>query len=141
MKNKIIQSTPLTLALLAIGFDYLSVWCGFVTGACYGTTITHIALSFTNPLYFFALYSLPLAIILIFVPRPVFNTWWKVAVLLLLIALLHIAATPVSPQQILSTGRDEEARFSAEVFTAISLILIIWKYAALRRANMRVTKV
>ncbi len=89
----------------------------------------------TSPAYFFALYSLPLAIILIFVSRPIFKAWWKVAILLLIVAFLFIAGTPVSPG-LFSDNRDDAARQAAEVFTVLSLILIIWKAYTSRRANL-----
>jgi len=137
MKTKIIQFIPAALALAFVGFRYFSTWCILTTHVCYGTFVDHIALSFTKPLYFFTLYSLPLAIILIFVSRPVFNSWFRLAAWILPLALIFIATQPVYTTHILSTNRDDAARFAAEVITTISLILIISKYVALRRTVIK----
>jgi hypothetical protein len=134
MKNKLIQSVPTAVMLAAIAFQYASNWC-IDNASCYGTWVSHITFSFTQPLYFFALYSLPLAIILIFIPHPLFKRWFKVAVWLVPLLLIFIATQPVAPQSFMSTNRDDAARFAAEILTAASLIVIIWKYLALRRVR------
>ncbi|MFZ2167446.1 MAG: hypothetical protein WAV50_01090 [Minisyncoccia bacterium] len=131
MKTKLIQSVPALLALLAIVFRYVSNWC-IDFASCYGTWVSHVALSFTKPLYFFALYVLPVAIILVFVSRPVFNSWLKIAVWLLPLAFIFVASQPVVAS-FLSTDRDDAARLAAEVFAALSLILIVWKTYTSRR--------
>lgn len=137
MNTKIIQFVPSLLALVVIGFDYFSHWCIFSIRTCYGTVISHVSLSVTQPLYFFALYFLPLAIILIFIPRHIFNSWLKFAAWALPLAFIFIATTSVSwtgiGMNFFPFYRDDAARLAAEVFTAISLVLIIWKYFATRR--------
>jgi len=94
----------------------------------------HIYFYFTQPLYFFALYSLPLVVILIFVSRQVFSSWLRLAAWALPLAFLFIATQPVVAS-FLSTDRDDAARLAAILFTVISLILITWKSIALRRAG------
>jgi hypothetical protein len=79
MRSRFIQFIPLAVVAGAIGTLYVSDWCILVTKTCYGTWISHIAFSFTEPLYFFALYSLPLAIVLIFIRPDVFKGWLKIA--------------------------------------------------------------
>jgi len=90
----------------------------------------------TYPLYFFALYFLPLAIILIFIPRLLFNSWLKFAVLALPVLFIFITFTPVNftgiGMNFFPFYRDDAARLSGEVFSALSLLLIVWKYFASR---------
>lgn len=135
MKTKIIQFIPATFALIAVGFSYFSLWCIFTTRVCYGTIISHISLSITQPLYFFSLFFLPLAIILAFVPRATFNSWLKFAAWTAPLLVIFIATQPVAPSSFLSTDRDDAARLAGQVFAVISLLLIIWKYFAFRRSG------
>lgn len=88
------------------------------------------------PLFFFALYFLPLAIVLAFVPRNIFNSWLKLALWAIPLSIIFIAVTPVNSNAFMDFFpfyRDDAARLAAEVFTAISLVLIIWR--ALRSAR------
>lgn len=135
MKNKIIQSIPALLVLLAIGFRYFSLRCIFVTQVCYGTGIDHISLTVTKPGYLFSLFFLPLAIILIFISRQVFISWLKFAAVALPLAVLFIATTPVVDISILPFNRDDAARFAGQVFAVASLALIIWKWWSLCRKS------
>jgi hypothetical protein len=137
MKTKITQFIPIILALAAIGFSYFSDWCIFANGTCYGTVISHISLSVTQPFfYFFAIYFLPIAIVVIFVPRRVFNSWLKFAAWAIPLAIIFIALTPVNSNAFMDFFpffRDDAARLSGELFAAASLILIIWKWIVLLR--------
>ncbi|MFA5745021.1 MAG: hypothetical protein WC887_02300 [Candidatus Paceibacterota bacterium] len=142
MKKKLIQFIPALLALMTVGFRYFSNWCIFTTGVCYGTTISHISLTITKPLYNFSLYLLPILIILVFIPRHIFNSWLKFVTWSIPLAIIFIAFTPVS-----FTGlgidffpfyRDDAARLAGEVFSGISLILIIWKFIASRHKSGQV---
>ncbi len=134
MKTKLIQIVPALAALLGVAFLYFSRWCTETIPSCYGSWMDHIYFYFTQPLYFFALYSLPLVVILIFVSRQVFSSWLRLAAWALPLAFLFIATQPVVAS-FLSTDRDDAARLAAILFTVISLILITWKSIALRRAG------
>jgi len=132
MKNKIIQFIPAILALAFIGFSYFSQWCTVAGQICFRTLLDQMFPYITSPLYFFFLFFLPIAIILIFIPRSIFNLWFKFAVVALPLLLILVATQPVYATHILSTNRDDAARFAGEVFSGVSLILII--YRALRSA-------
>ncbi|MFA5942470.1 MAG: hypothetical protein WC798_02245 [Candidatus Paceibacterota bacterium] len=127
MKNKITQLIPAILALVVIGFRYFSLWCIFTTRVCYSTVIDHVALSVTQPLYNFSLFFLPIALILIFIPRHLFNSWLKFAAWTLPILLILVATQPVV-SSFLSTNRDDAARLAGQVFAGASLLLIIYKW-------------
>lgn len=134
MKTKITQGIPALLALAAIGFRYVSNWCVDSTSYCYGTWVHQVALSVTKPLYFFALFFLPLAIALIIISRNIFNSWLRFAAWTLPLLFIFIAMQPVV-SSFLSTDRDDAARLAGEVFAAISLALVIWKSLAARRTE------
>ena len=134
MKTKIIQFIPVVLTLLAIGFRYFSLWCVNSVPSCYGTFIHQIALEVTKPLYNFSLFSLPIAIVLAFVPREIFKSWLKFAVWAIPLAIIFIASTPVIDTSLLPFSRDDAARLAGGVFSAASLLLILWKYFSPRRA-------
>lgn len=114
------------MTLFGIALSPISYWCIYSNGYCYGTWIHHIHQSFTNPLYSFALYSLPLAVILVFISRQTFISWIKLAVWAIPLAVLFIASQPVVAS-FLSTDRDDASRLAAIIFTILSLILIVWK--------------
>ena len=133
MKSKIIQSIPALLALAVIGFSYFSQWCTPIGQICFRTVIDRVVLGVTYPLYFFSLFFLPIAFILIFVPRAVFISWLKFAAWSLPLLFIFVATQPVYTTHILSTNRDDAARLAGAVFAVISLILIIWKWIAARR--------
>lgn len=131
MKTKLVQFIPAILAFLAVGFRYFSNWCIDVSTYCYGTWVHQVALSVIKPSYFFALYSLLLTIILVLIPRHIFNSWLKLAVWVVPLLLIFIATQPVV-SGFLSTNRDDAARLAAGIFTVLSFALIIWKSFAAR---------
>jgi len=136
MKNKIIQFIPAAIALVAIGFRYFSNWCILTNGFCYGTVVSHISLTITKPLYLFSLYFLPIALILIFVPRYLFNSWLKFAVWALPLLFIFIATTPVVDNALISFSRSDAARLAGQLFSAVSLLLILYKYLKLRQKRV-----
>lgn len=139
MKTKITQFVPTLFVLAVISFRYFSQWCILTNSLCYGTWVHNIYNYVTSPLYFFALYFLPLAIILVFIPRSIFNSWLKFAVWALPLALIFTATTSVNWTGIginfFPFYRDDAARLAGGVFAAASLILIIWKSFAARRES------
>ena len=134
MKTKIIQVIPALLALVAIGFRYFSQWCIDSISLCYGTWIHWIALPIIKPLYFFSLFLLPIVIILAFVPREIFKSWLKFVAWAIPLTIIFIAMTPVIDNSLLSFSRSDAARLAGGVFSAASLLLILWKYFSPRRA-------
>jgi len=126
MKNKIIQFIPAIIALLVIVFRYFSNWCIDSALFCYGTWIHQNALTVIKPLYFFAIFSLPIAIILVFVPQKVFKSWLKFAAWALPILFILIATQPVV-SNMFSTDRNDAARLAGVLFSAISFLIILWK--------------
>jgi len=123
------------LALTAIGFRHFSLWCTDVGQFCYRTWLDRIFLDITKPLYFFALYFLPIAIVLVFVPREIFKSWLKLAAWALPLAIIFIAMTPVIDTSLLPFQRDDAARLAGGLFAVVSLLLIAWKHFSLRRAR------
>ncbi len=138
MKTKIIQFIPAVFVLAAIVFHYLILWCIFTTRVCYGTTVSHISLTITKPLYFFSLFSLPLILVLVLIPKSVFNAWLKFAVWAIPLSILYIWATPVNSNSFMDLFpfyRDDAARLAGILFTAASLLLILWKWFSARGRN------
>jgi intracellular septation protein A len=128
-----LQFVPVVVVVLAIGFRYLSNLCIESSVACYTSVLHQSYASFTIPLYFLTLYLLPLTIILIFIQREAFRSWFKFAAGAIPLLLIFIWTQPVYAQHILSTNRDDAARLAGGVFTVASLILIVWKYIITRK--------
>ena len=132
MKTKIIQFIPALLTFSVIGFRYFGTWCIDSIFSCYGSWIHQSYQYFTYPLFLFSLLILPIALILAFVPRSIFNSWLKLAVWALPLLLILIATQPVV-SSFLSTNRDDAARLAGGVFAVVSLVLILWKSFFSRR--------
>ncbi len=134
MKIKIAQFVPLVLALLSLGLVRFGQWCTTEGQACFRTELDRMFPYVITPLYFFALYSLPLVVVLAIVPRRAFISWLKLAAWALPLAFIFVASQPVVAS-FLSTDRDDSARLAAQIFTVLSLSLVAWKYYASRRAD------
>lgn len=138
MKNKITQFIPAILALTVVSFSYFSQWCTSVGQVCYRTVLDQMIPEITYPLYFFAIFFLPIALILAFVPRSIFISWLKFAVWAIPLLILYIMMTPVNSNAFMNLYpfyRDDAARLAGEVFAGISLILIAYKYFSSRRSG------
>ncbi len=139
MNNKIIQIIPAVLALLFIGFRYFSLWCTDIGHICYRTFLDQIFLGTINPLDSFARYFILAAVTLIFVSRTVFNSWFKLAVLVLPLLFIFVALTPVNwtgiGLNLFPFYRDDAARVAGGFFTVVSLLFIAWRYFSLRRSS------
>ena len=132
MKTKTIQFVPAILAVVAIGFRYFSQWCIGEGQLCFRTLLDRIYLYIINPVFYFAIFLLPISAVLIFVPREIFKSWLKLAVWAIPLAIIFITLTPDSnPGAYIDPFpfyRDDAARLAGGVFAAASFILIAWKY-------------
>jgi hypothetical protein len=137
MKTKLTQFIPVIIALLIIGFRYFSQWCIITSSSCYGTWIHQIYLTVTNPLFYFSVPLLLAAVILIFVPRSVFNSWLKFAAWAIPLSFILTALTPDSNPGAYMVFypfyRDDAARLAGELFAGFSFLIIIYKSFVLYR--------
>jgi len=88
------------------------------------------------PLLIFSLWVLFITILVFFMTDQVFRSWIILSVFLIPICGLFIVSTPISSHAFMDLYpfyRDDAARLSGEIFAAVSLIIIIWKYFANRR--------
>ena len=132
MKTKITQFIPAVIALVAIGFSYFSLWCTGSGHLCYRTWLDSVFLDIINPLYFYSLYFLPIAIVLVFIPWTIFNSWLKLAAWMIPLSIFYIAITPVVDNSLIPFNRDDAARLAGGVFAAASLLLILYKWFSTR---------
>lgn len=123
--------------LLAIGFSFFSLWCTDIGQLCYRTWLDRVFIDITSPLYFLSLFLLPIALIIAFVPRRIFNAWFKFALWAIPLSVLYIWNTPVTDTSFLPFTRDDAARKAGLVFALASLICIALRPAlvALNRLN------
>lgn len=127
--------------LFAIGFGDFSQWCATGNHGCVRTVLDQMIPYVTYPFYFFSLYFLPAAILLIFVSRDIFKSWLRLAVWVFPLAFIYIASTPINwtgiGLDLYPFVRDDAARLAGGVITAASLTLVIWEYVAARRGSKR----
>lgn len=90
---RIKQTIPFFLTLLGITLDHLAYWCAYSVDICYGSLI-HQSLDFLAPIYLFSVITLPLAIILCFVPSAVFKSWLKFSLWGIPLVVFVVAITP-----------------------------------------------
>lgn len=139
MKTKLTQFIPATIVLAGIAFAPISYWCMYSNGVCYGTWVSHIYQYFTSPIYSFSLFLLPIALIIAFVPRHIFSSWLKLVAWALPPAFIFIALTTVNWMGIglnlFPFYRDDAARLAGQIFSGMSIILIIWKYMVARHRS------
>ncbi len=141
MKKRIVQWTPTALVLFIIGFRYFSQWCLLTIPTCHKTWIHGLYFTIINPTFSFAIFFVPIAIILIFVSRQIFNSWLKLTAWMLPLLIIYIAMTPVSwtgiGLNLFPFYRDDAAHGAGALFAAVSLLFIIWKYFSLRRHTFK----
>ena len=124
--------------LIVIGF-ILAISLGFVSeNMCGSYQCEDILDSIAVPLGFFTIAIFPIAIILLFRPKPIFNSWWRFAKIYLPIALTLILIMGFSSDDgSWGVGADFDAEITiwltASLFLIISLILIIYKSIKLRK--------
>lgn len=136
---KFTQIIPFLIALLGFILAPICYWCIYSNGYCYATWIHYIYPYFINPFYNFSPIFLPIALVLAFVPRSIFNSWIKFAMWAIPLSVIFIAFIPVSSSgaylDLFPFYRDDAARLAGQVFTAVSLILIVWKWFSARRTK------
>lgn len=136
MKTKGIQFIPTAFALVIIGFRYATNWCINFIPSCYGSWVHQIALNSTKPAFLFSIFLLPLCLILIFVPRYMFNAWLKFVVWALPLSIYYIATTSINftgiGLDLFPFYRDDAARLAAEIFSVASLIVLTFRFMVLR---------
>ncbi len=122
---------PLFVVLFGLGLRHLALWCIYGISACPVTNFFHaFFLELINPLYTFSLIALLPALILTFVTRSTFITWLKFAMWWLPPSAILIAITPSTSNSwmpLFFIGKDTVTLVMAGLFTAISLVIIVWK--------------
>jgi len=122
------QTIPLLIALLGSVFAPASYWCIYSNGYCYATFIHQVYQYFTNPLYNFSLFVLPIAIILIFVSRNTFVSLLKFAAWAIPLAVIFIWTTPINFSGIgmdfFPFYRDDAARLWGGICAVTSFVVL-----------------
>ncbi|MCX6786235.1 MAG: hypothetical protein NTU85_00170 [Candidatus Kaiserbacteria bacterium] len=88
------------------------------------------------PLLIFSLWVLLATFVAIFFSEKIFRSWLKFVAWAIPLAIIFIAITPVSSTAVMDFFpfyRDDAARLAGEVFSVISLIIIIWKWIVSRK--------
>ena len=102
-----------------------------------------IILIFAHPLVLGLIALLPILVILIILPRAIFNTWKRFAIFLIPISIVLIIITPVYCHAPLGMCFDKKliTRFLSITFAIISLIIIIYKSVRILLARRKAKRV
>lgn len=137
MKNLLAKISPLFIAVIGVAFAPMSNLCIDSYRGCYGSWVDHIFQYFTQPLYYFSVPALFIAVVVIFIPWSVFKSWLKFAAWFLPLCFIFIAITPVSwtglGPDFFPYYRINAAHDAGTAFTVLSLLLIAWKMYRQRR--------
>lgn len=141
MKAKIIS---VLVALTALAAGYI-IGHPLTFGLCSTTyqTATYIGCldssikSIGFPLMIFMLWIFPNVIIAVLFSDRIFRLWSRISQWFIPVLLIYIFTTPVNftgiGLDLFPFYRDDAARLAGEVFTGVSLILLLWKYISERR--------
>ncbi len=138
MKTKIVQFIPAMIVFLVVSIRYVGLWCVYSVSVCYGGLIHQMFPYIITPLFLFGLSFLPIAIVLAFVSRTVFQSWLRLATWFVPLSLFIIFITPVTSNSwmpIFFVSREEISWYLGVLFALISLVLILWKWFTSRRLN------
>lgn len=125
-----IKFLALPIVLIAIFIGYFGMLCGVDAGCALAPYIHSFTFEFFKPLWVYGLFSLPVPIVLMFVRDNVWKIWLRLAAWWLPLSIIAIAITPTwssSWFSLFSFVKEDFAMIMASLFTAISLILIVWK--------------
>lgn len=126
-----ISWVPLTIILSLFGLIKLSYICADNISCIFRSQIWSITFKILSPVSIFCLYSIPLAIVLIFIQKNVFKSWLRFAAWWIPLSILLVAITPETGNQAISYSSvinyANTAKFMAILFTIISLGIIGWK--------------
>ncbi len=128
---KYLRFVPIVIVISGLGFKHLALWCIYVLTECTATSFLHgIFGSLVSPLYLFSTVAIVPALVLIFVKKTTFHSWLRFAAWWLPLSAVLIATTPETSNSwmpLYFVGKDTVTLIMASLFTAISLILIVWK--------------
>lgn len=129
---KIRQAIPLFLVLLGISLSYIAHWCVYSIGTCYGSLVQQ-SFDLLTPIYLFSLVTLPLTVVLFFVPSSVFKSWLKFAVwwVPLSVPVIVAASEPGSAMMPIYSFIQKDAVFlMSSLFVMVSVGMIVGKLIA-----------
>lgn len=138
MQTKIIQFIPVTLAVIFIAFTYFGYACADSKNCFAASFFWDNTFSFLEPMQIYLWAVLIPSIIAIFVNETIFNSWLRLAAWFVPLSLIVIFITPVTSNSwmpLFFISREEVSWYLGIAFSAVSLILIIYKYFSLRRTN------
>jgi hypothetical protein len=122
---------PLLVVFFGLILRHMALWCVYEIPYCFATNFFHsIFLGFINPFYTFSIFFLPPALLLLVVGKQAFNSWLRLAMWWLPLSVIVIAITPTSSNAwmpLYFVGKDTTTLIMAGLFTALSLLLILWK--------------
>lgn len=132
---KIVQFVPVTLSIVLIAFSYFGYACAESKQCFAAPFFWDATFSFLEPLQIYMQIILIPAITIIFIREEIFQSWLRLAAWFIPISLLIIFVTPVTSNSwmpLFFVSREEMAFATGILFTAVSLILIAWKYFSFR---------
>lgn len=131
-----IKYFPLFLVILFISIDRFAVYCLNATSCLFSNSIWPIFFVVIKPLYLFSLIFTITAFVLAFVSIKIFNSWLRFAMWWLPLSVILIAITPSTSNSwmpLYFIGKDTVALVMSALFTLISLVIIVWKQFGLRK--------
>jgi hypothetical protein len=139
MNHRLFVGILLALCILGIVSGYFLInpeligLCPTVAHNCLNDAL-NFGLGF--PLYLSIRWLLPLFLLLFFVRKEIFTTWWKVILPFAILGLILIVISPPLPD-LLTPDRTKVTDLVVKGIVIVSLIVIAWKYWRLSVVNKR----
>lgn len=128
---------PIVLTLMLIG--YFGMLCGIDDTCAFASFFSPLSFTFFKPLWVYALFFIPVPLVLFFVRENVWKSWLRFSYWWIALSFIVVAITPVWSSSwfpLYSFVKEDAAQVMGGLFTIISLILIAWKSIATRRSKL-----
>lgn len=132
---------PLAIGLLALGLGYVLFYpqyfslCEITANGYYRDCLWNrdVSRNVGNPVFIYALASLPALAVLIFAKQQVVSSWLRFAIWWLPLSAVFVAVTPSvshSWMPLLFIGKETVSWIMGCLFLLISVLIILWKSPA-----------
>lgn len=121
---------PLLLTFIVAAATYLASLCGVYESCIFWSQLYGSVFTIIDPIYIFALFSIPAVLLLPVVKECVFKTWLRFATVWIILSIVVIASTATFSYSwfpIYDFVREDAAKLMGILFSGFSLFLLAWQ--------------
>lgn len=124
------QSLPLLVTAILALVSYAGSFCGVYESCIFWSQLYDLVFTIFDPVYIFALFSIPAVLLLPIVKKRVFDIWLRFAIVWIILSVIVIGSTATSTNawfSIVDFVREDAARIMGILFSGLSLFLLAWQ--------------